>query len=139
MPPGWYPKENGGFQAPPAIDHNTYTKFNLIVSSKLGAYLLVQFGFLLAFTAYFLFTYAANAELQNGLQAAFILVSLLLIGGLLENRKWAIWAEIPRLCMYVVLLHPANSAGGALLVLGTVISAGIFMFIQSSKNNPIEA
>ena len=138
MPPGWYPEENGGFQAPPQIDDKTYRKFDFIVSSRLGAYLLVQFVLLLGFTAYFLFTYTQNNQLQNALQAAFILVSLLIIGGLFEQRRWAVWLEIPRLLLYLVLIESPVLLVYSTVILFTILSAVAFILISRTKSVPIE-
>ena len=139
MPPGWYPNENGGFQSPTLVDDRTYAKFGFIISSKLGVYLLVQFILLLAFTAYFLFTYTGNTDAQNAIQALFILGSLLVIGGLFEQRRWAFWAEFPRLGLYYFMLNPTLNPAGLALTIGIVLSALAFLFTQSSKSAPLEA
>ena len=138
MPPGWFPKAHGGFQPPPQIDDKTYQKFEFKVPNTLGLYLLVQFVFLLGFTAYFLFTYPQNSQIQNILRALFILFSLLTIGGLFEQRKWALWLEIPRLASYVLMLKAASLVIYSTILPFVIISVMAFIYLIKTKSETIE-
>lgn len=136
--PGWFPKSAGGVQRPPEVDDQSYRKFDFLISTKMGTYLLVQFVLLLAFTAIFLFTYNKLELIEQFAGAGVIIVSLLGIGGLFESRKWATNLELLRLLVVPVF---GLLIGEHVFVLNAFLLAVIsfiwFMIIRSSKNNII--
>jgi sterol desaturase/sphingolipid hydroxylase (fatty acid hydroxylase superfamily) len=94
--PGWHPEELGGFQAAPEVEPASVRRFDFPVSRARRVYALVQFLVVLAAGAVFLFrqgTWDAPARLAA---TAAIVISLVVIGGLLEGRRWAMPAEVVR-------------------------------------------
>ena len=136
--PGWFPKSAGGVQRLPEVDDQSYRKFDFLISTKMGTYLLAQFVLLLAFTAIFLFTYNKLEWIEQFAGAGVIIVSLLGIGGHFESRKWAANLELLRLLVVPVfglLIGEHVFVLNALLL--AVISFIWFMVIRNSKNNII--
>jgi len=132
-PPGWMPKENGGFRAPEPVDKTRYAKFHIHLPLALNAYLLTHYLLLLGGTAVFLFTKDTySAPMQVGL-ALLILFSVLTLGWLFEARKSGIWVEGTRLMLSSALLWWAFwGSSGFLLVaaattLTTVLSVSVLL------------
>jgi hypothetical protein len=66
-------------------------------------YALVQFALLLGMATQFL-GMAGNAALSTLLAyAAYLVVSLCILGGLMESRRWAAWLEAPRVVLTAIM------------------------------------
>ncbi len=94
--PGWLPAEQGGYRKPQVVARD-YKKYSNTVTRKLGVYLAFQYALVLAVVSYFLFTFKDFELLEQLLIAAFVVISVVIIGGLLEGRKWARTGEVLRL------------------------------------------
>jgi sterol desaturase/sphingolipid hydroxylase (fatty acid hydroxylase superfamily) len=91
-PPGWQPQELGGFVAAPDVDPR-HVKYDASASGALVAYVFVQFVLALAAATLLLFR---QDDLSLGLRAAgavAIVATLISLGGLLEQKRWAAWLE----------------------------------------------
>lgn len=104
-PPGWRPDELGGYLPAPEVERDSYRKFTTPVPRPLAAYVLVQFGLVLAATTWLL-------RAQDGLPrgwlvgaGALVVWSLVALGALLEGRRWARANEASR--MLALLLAAA--------------------------------
>jgi sterol desaturase/sphingolipid hydroxylase (fatty acid hydroxylase superfamily) len=95
-PPGWYPKEMGGFKAPEEVDKKTYRKFEIEISPGLNYYLFSQYLIALGFTALFLFNLAAFSILYQLAIAAVIIYSVASLGTLFDDRPHGIKMEAIR-------------------------------------------
>jgi alkylglycerol monooxygenase len=107
--PGWRPDELGGFVPPPEVAPGEDRTYELPVSGGVRVYVLVQFVLLTLATTAFLFR---AGEIPLGTRAALgggVVLSLAVLGGLLDRRSWAWPAEVGR----VLLL--AAFGGAALL------------------------
>ena len=103
--PGWLPEYLGGFQSPPEVDTNSYSKYDGDTTPLFRAYGAVQFVITLAGTVMFLDHYSTISVFYRTLFAAVILLSILIIGAIFEQRKWIVWAEIARLVLVLASLN----------------------------------
>ena len=105
--PGWNPDDLGGFRPAPEVASDE-PKFHVAVPPRVQAYVLVQFAIVLAAGTALLFRqdHLAAAEKAGG--AVAILVSLVVLAGLLERKRWAVPAEAVRAA--VLLLATAAIA-----------------------------
>lgn len=133
MPPGWFPKAQGGRILPSEIDNSRYKKFNFLLSPATSVYALLQFVLLLAFSAFFLFSYGNNSTSVNILQASYLLFGLAVLGGIVEGKRWALWLEPIRLALYFAVPFSANTLQNVVLVLLIAISLSHFLIIQKTQ------
>lgn len=96
-PPGWHPDALGGFQQPPEVDVATYRKWGSDTPRALALYAFVQFTLALGAASFLLFRQESLSRWALALGTGLILASLVVIGSLLENKRWAIPAEGGRL------------------------------------------
>jgi sterol desaturase/sphingolipid hydroxylase (fatty acid hydroxylase superfamily) len=94
-PPGWNPDDLGGFVGAPEIGPSPQ-KFHVPIPRRLQGYVLFQFTALLVVTSLFLFNQDRLDAPSRGAMAAAILVSLIVLGAMLDGRRWAVPAEIFR-------------------------------------------
>src|SRR6185503_812343 len=103
-PPGWHPADLGGFQPPPEVDPASVRRFEFPVTRGLRVYALGQFLAVLGFGAVFLFAQEGFTPLARAGAALFIVASLVVVGGLLEGRRWARPVEVVRLLSAAAVL-----------------------------------
>jgi alkylglycerol monooxygenase len=95
-PPGWRPAELGGYEPPPEVDRAAYRKFDIAVPDGLKAYVFAQFVGVLVFGGVFMFRQQDWPMTARIGAAAAIVLSLAVLAGLLERRRWATPAELIR-------------------------------------------
>ncbi len=106
--PGWLPRgmQYDAFMADPAytpegiqkhIPARYPPKYRTKLPAVLEIYTLIQFIVVLAFASFFFFTAKTMDMNTKLLSAAFVVVSLVSLGGIFESRKWAKLLEIHRL------------------------------------------
>jgi sterol desaturase/sphingolipid hydroxylase (fatty acid hydroxylase superfamily) len=103
-PPGWRPESLGGFLEAPAVDAGTYRKWESATPSAWAFYAVVQFALTLGAATFLLFRQEDLARGTLLLGASLVLASLVVVGGLLERKRWAVPAEGIRLLVLGVLL-----------------------------------
>lgn len=96
MPPGWYPKELGGYRPPKEVDKATYQKFDVPVSAALNWYLAFQYAVILAAASLFLFNFEALSLLHRAIVSAVIIYAVMSLGIMFETKPQAIRAETVR-------------------------------------------
>lgn len=96
-PPGWQPEYLGGFQAPPEIDLSTYRKFEYDGMKHDHIYVFFVFMLCLSLSSAILFLKDSLSPIPLYTTMAYLLVTLGISGGLMENRKWLIPAEYARI------------------------------------------
>lgn len=111
-PPGWQPEYLGGFQAPQEIDLSVYHKYEKDGLRHDHIYVFFVFLTALALSTAILFLKNSIASLPLYATMTYLLVTLGVSGGLMENQKWLIPAEYARIfsTLIVALLfweHPA--------------------------------
>lgn len=94
-PPGWRPADVAERFPKPAFDFDRI-EYDPPLARAMTLYCLGQFAIVLAFGVHFL-QVAHGIALWPALQyAGFLVVTLLVLGGLLEGRRWAVRAEAVR-------------------------------------------
>lgn len=118
MKPGWLPEYLGGYRAAPAVDKNTYRKYETPSALLLNLYVLFQYTLCLLGTSLFLFNQktpegtARFSTLENFCITALISVVVVNCGVLFEQRTWVKWAEWGRIFQYPLLLSVLTYWGG---------------------------
>jgi alkylglycerol monooxygenase len=101
-PPGWRPETLGGFQQPPEVDVASYSKWESDAPPLRVAYAFVQFILVLGAASFLLFRQDSLSRSTLVPAAVLVVVSLVVIGGLLERKHWALPAEGARLVAVAV-------------------------------------
>ncbi|MDB4655899.1 sterol desaturase family protein [Flavobacteriales bacterium] len=96
-PPGWQPDYLGGFQAPPEIDKVSYSKFENDGLKSHHAYVFFVFVICLSLSSAVLFLKNELTDIPLYSTMAYLLFTLAVSGGLMENSKWMIPAEYARI------------------------------------------
>jgi sterol desaturase/sphingolipid hydroxylase (fatty acid hydroxylase superfamily) len=95
MPPGWNPRDLGGFVPAPEIGPAP-SKFAVSIPRRRQFYVLAQFVALLLLASLFLFNQEQMTPWARAAAAAAIVGSLVILGAMLDGRRWAVPAEIVR-------------------------------------------
>lgn len=105
-PPGWQPAYLGGFQAPQEIDMSTYKKYDHDGLGHHHIYVFFVFMSSLALATVVLFFKTSIPMPALYATMFYILFTLGVNGGLLENKRWLIPAEYGRIIasLLIVLL-----------------------------------
>lgn len=106
-PPGWQPEYLGGFQAPEEIDLKTYHKYDNDGLRHDHLYVFFVFLMALALSTAILFLKSGIPALPLYATMVYLLATLGVSGGLMENQKWLIPAEYARIfsTLIVALLY----------------------------------
>jgi len=96
-PPGWRPPELGGVETAPDVDAATYRKWESGAPPVYAFYAFVQFVLVLGAGAYVLFRQDSLPRGTLVVGSLLIVWSLVVVGGLLEGRRWAFPVEVARL------------------------------------------
>jgi hypothetical protein len=97
LKPGWKPDYLGGVQPFKEVTPATFNKYDTQVATGLAYYIFFQFVLVLSGTTAYLF--AADSldwPARIGV-AVLIITTLVTLGGLLENKRWAFFLEMLRL------------------------------------------
>lgn len=96
LAPGWKPQEMGGMLEYKEVSAASFQKYDAATSPQMTAYIFVQFVLLLIGASVFLFSIKGMDTIYLAATSVLIIFSVLNIGGLFENRRWAVWAEVLR-------------------------------------------
>lgn len=96
-PPGWQPEYLGGFQAPPEIDKSAYAKFENDGLKSHHSYVFFVFAICLSLSSAVLLLKDDLTDIPLYSTMAYLLFTLAVSGGLMENSKWIIPAEYARI------------------------------------------
>ncbi|MCF8276600.1 MAG: sterol desaturase family protein [Flavobacteriales bacterium] len=110
-PPGWQPDYLGGFQAPQEIDLKAYHKYEVDGLQHHHIYVFFVFMIALALSTAVLFLKDSLGTIPLYATMFYLLATLGISGGLMENQRWLIPAEYARIfaTLIVALLfweHP---------------------------------
>jgi sterol desaturase/sphingolipid hydroxylase (fatty acid hydroxylase superfamily) len=109
MPPGWRPADVAARFPKPAYDpRNDFSRFDPQRSTVLTIYALVQFVALMAANSHFLGLLPKQSLPLNLAYFSWIVVTLVCIGGVLENRRAFLYAEAARLLLTAVAILAAG-------------------------------
>jgi alkylglycerol monooxygenase len=96
-PPGWFPSDLGGFQAPKEIDDSTYSKYDAKPVQTMSKYAFFQFTIALLVSVLILFLQSSLTFAQLILTSVYILVTIMNVGGIFDLKKWTGYVEIARI------------------------------------------
>lgn len=112
-PPAWRPAAWGGAIQLPAVDSDSFTKFDPTVPSALGRYAVVHFALTIPAALWLLSNAAVLAALPLAAASFYVALSLTNVGGILEARRWAFASEQAR-------LGALGAASAAMFIQGSV-------------------
>jgi sterol desaturase/sphingolipid hydroxylase (fatty acid hydroxylase superfamily) len=101
--PGWFPKDMGGVQRPAAINFSAYHKYDSGVNKQQSWYVLFQFIIALGLAVLTLFKGSVLQWWQLLSIAVYILLILVICGGMLDRKVWYYHAELIRLSLTLIL------------------------------------
>jgi len=97
-PPGWRPADVAERFPKSAYDpHRDFVRFDPPRSLALSLYVLAQFALLIVAHSHWLALLPKESQLLNTAYFGFLLISMVLLGGLLENRRVFVMLEAARL------------------------------------------
>jgi alkylglycerol monooxygenase len=102
MPPEWRPRELGGNVVIPETSRATQRKYDAAGTRGARIYVLSNMALLVVATIALLV--ARVGELRLALACGLIVLTLVVWGGLLERRRWAVGLEIARVALAAVLV-----------------------------------
>jgi hypothetical protein len=128
--PGWMPERLGGLQRPKEVQPGDKV-YDTSVPAGLNYYILFQFILVLLITTFFLFGLLGSTLSSRILLSAWVILSVMGLGGLFELKRWAQYIEFFRLSGLAVLVGAIDQTiwpGFPILVITVVlISGGWFM------------
>jgi sterol desaturase/sphingolipid hydroxylase (fatty acid hydroxylase superfamily) len=101
--PGWRPAEQGGPLVPPEVSRSKDVAEYPDVPRNLGVYVFVNFVLLLVLTTVALFKAASLGQTAFAGLALTIVLSLVVLSRLLEQKRWAAPLEAARVLLLLVL------------------------------------
>ena len=129
-PPGWRPADVAArFPKAPYDPRHDFARFDPPRSLALSVYVLAQFAALLVAHSHFLALLPRQSTAWNALYFVFLLLSLVLLGGLLENRRLFVMLEAGRLMAIAAVVA---AAGGWFNLRDAAGRAGIVLFAALS-------
>ncbi|MEQ9097770.1 MAG: sterol desaturase family protein [Imperialibacter sp.] len=136
--PGWLPDYLGGYQGVSEVDKGGYHKFNLHPPSAFSAYLIFQYLFVLGGTSFFMFNQGNFSIIEKSVIAVTIVVSIIILGGIIEMREWAFTAERIRQLIQPLLAYFLTYSLIPVYILGVVgIASLIWMYkIRTLTSKP---
>jgi sterol desaturase/sphingolipid hydroxylase (fatty acid hydroxylase superfamily) len=103
--PGWLPAYMGGYQPVKEVDAATYGKYDADSNVWFKIYAALQFALLMWGTVKYMANYETISVFYKVVFFALILITMLIIGAIFENRRWIIYAEYARLVLVMVSLN----------------------------------
>jgi alkylglycerol monooxygenase len=100
--PGWLPEYMGGYRPAPAVDKNTYTKYDTPAPVLVNYYVLAQYVFCLGATSALLFKQSLLSMTEKSVAALLISWWVVNCGVLFEQKSWVRVAEYVRVILFTV-------------------------------------
>lgn len=103
--PGWLPEYMGGMQHVKEVDNATYTKYDSTSNIYFRIYAIAQFFVLLWGTVQYMAHYSEISTFYKVVFFMLLLLTMLIMGAIFENKRWIIVAEYARLALVMVSLN----------------------------------
>jgi hypothetical protein len=103
--PGWLPEYLGGQQQVKAVDEGTYKKYDSSTNIYFRIYAAVQFCVLLWATVQYMSHYSTISMFYKTVFFLLMLITMLIIGAIFENKRWIVVAEYARLVLVMLSLN----------------------------------
>jgi len=97
LKPGWRPDYLGGVQPFKEVTPETFHKYDTQITPGLAYYIFFQFVLMLGGTTAYLFAADGLEWMPRIAVALLIITTLVTLGGLLEQKRWALFVEVVRL------------------------------------------
>lgn len=124
-PPGWRPADVAGrFPKQPYDPHRDFVRFDPPHSLAVGLYVLVQFALLIVAHSHWLALLPKESKPLNVAYFVFMLVTMVFLGGLLENRRVFVMLEGARLIAVAAIVLVTGNWFGLRDAAATAIVAG---------------
>jgi alkylglycerol monooxygenase len=102
--PGWLPEEAGGFQAPPEVPANHFA-YDVKSSKLFNTYILAQFILIVSGLCLLMYHFNEISTFYKFVFLGVIILSTMICGAIMENKKWVIAAEYIRLILVLSSLN----------------------------------
>ncbi len=103
--PGWLPSDLGGYQKPKEVNRKTYSKYHTNASFWLNSYVLIQFILINIALTIYIYHFETISVFYKVFFLIVLLLSTLICGAILENKKWVGYVEYLRLCLVLISLN----------------------------------
>lgn len=103
--PGWLPPYLGGYQRVKSVDDSSYNKYDSDTNTYFKIYAVVQFVILLWGTVQYMAHFKEISLFYKIVFFILLLLTMLITGGIFENRKWIVYAEYARLILVMLALN----------------------------------
>jgi sterol desaturase/sphingolipid hydroxylase (fatty acid hydroxylase superfamily) len=103
--PGWLPPYLGGYQQVKEVDATVYRKYDTDTNLWFKVYAALQFAVLVWATTQYMAHYTTISVFYKVVFFALILITMLIIGAIFENKPWIIYAEYIRLVLAMISLN----------------------------------
>lgn len=146
QPPGWRPDDVAARFPKPAYDpHRDFEKFNPPIPLGVSIYCFVQFLVLMAANSHFLALLPKEGLALNLAYFAFILLTLVALGGVLENRREFVIFEVARLAVTAAIVAATGTWFGGvrdIRVTGSLIAFALLsmmwvLLASRAKSAPV--
>ncbi len=103
--PGWLPGYMGGFQPVGEVEKDKRPKFDADTNVYFKTYAVIQFFVLLWGAVQYMAYFSEISSFYKAVFFALLLITMLIIGGIFEKRRWIIYAEYVRLVLAMISLN----------------------------------
>jgi hypothetical protein len=103
--PGWLPHYLGGPVPVKEVDKATWQKYDTDTNIYFKIYAIVQYFVLLGGGILYMLHYNELSLFYKAVFFMLILITMLITGGIFENKRWIIFAEYARLVLVLVSLN----------------------------------
>ncbi|MDX2001077.1 MAG: sterol desaturase family protein [Chitinophagales bacterium] len=103
--PGWLPDYLGGYQAPPEVDKANYKAYDTQTTLSRNVYVFVQFLMIAVGLAAYMFYFPTISLFFQIVFFGILILSTLICGAILENKRWVVYIEYLRLMLIGISLN----------------------------------
>ncbi|HRG89929.1 MAG TPA: sterol desaturase family protein [Chitinophagales bacterium] len=103
--PGWLPDYMGGKQPIPDPAKSNIVKYNADTNIYFKIYAILQFFVLLGGAVMYMMNYNHISLFYKVVFFVLMVLTMLIVGAIFENRRWVVYAEYARLALVMVCLN----------------------------------
>ena len=103
--PGWMPEYLGGQVIVQEVDKTTFKKYDADTNVYFKIYAVIQYFVLLGGSILYMEHYKEMDLFYKAVFFSLILITMLITGGIFENKRWIIFAEYARLVLVMISLN----------------------------------
>jgi len=139
-PTGWRPEDMEKRFPLAKFDASTFKKFDINMPALTIWYSLLQHIIIVAVVYLYMKNITGMNMTEQLSGGAFIIVSLLSIGGLLEGRQWALWLEYLRYFVLLLVAYQLSLPNHVFIILAAIslLSFSLVSFIKPLKADTVQ-